>query len=312
MKILRRVLIGCLGLFILGIVIFAVVAGVMLSLGPPEQHRTEETQEQPITVPRLPGGVTPSPAEVPAPPASLRVELALDEGRFDVRPGKPGTPVTVAADYDEGVYDLVQVTQTTAGGGQTVRIQFHSRYSVLRRLLTIGHAEADKNHLTIYLPTDVPIDLSGSISKGESDFDLTGVPLTGLDLDLRMGKHTVGLDQPNPLRLEMLRLSMKMGELRTRGLGNAHFANANFEGSMGQLGLDLRGDYIGDAKVTARAAMGEIRLRVPAAIHVKMESRVIMGGSSGGRERQEDLPPGTPTLTVSGSVTMGEIRVDRD
>jgi hypothetical protein len=312
MKILRRILIGCLGLFILGIVAFVVVAGVMLSRGAPEQHRSQATQEQPITVPRLPGGVTPSPAEVPPPASSLRVELDLEEGRFDVRPGQPGSPVKVDADYDEGVYELVQETQATAGGGQTVRVEFHSRYSMLRRILTTGSADASKNHVTIYLPTDVPIDFHASISKGESDLDLTGVPLTGIDVELRMGQHMLALDQANPLRMEALHVSMKMGELRSRGLGNAHFAEAEFQGSMGQMGIDLRGDYTGDARVRARLTMGEVRMRIPAGVHVEMENRVVMGGTSGGRREKEELPPGAPTLRVDGSVTMGEMRVDRD
>ena len=312
MKILRRVLIGCLGIVILGIVVFVVVAGVMLSRGAPEQHRSQATQEQPITVPRLPGGVTPSPAEVPPPASSLRVELDLEEGRFDVRPGEPGSPVKVEADYDEGIYELRQETEATGGGGQTVRVSFHSRYSVLRRMLTTGSADASKNHVTIYLPTDVPTDLRASISKGESDLDLTGVPLTGIALELRMGQHMLGLDQPNPLRMELLDVSMKMGELRSRGLGNAHFREAAFQGSMGQMGIDLRGTYTADAQVRARLSMGEMRLRIPAGIHVEMENRVVMGGTSGGREEEEHLPPGAPTLRINGSVTMGEMRVDRD
>jgi len=312
MKIVRRILIGCLGLVILGIVVFVVVAGVMLSLGAPKEHWSQATQEQPITVPRLPGGVTPSPTEVPPPASSLNVELDLAEGRFDVRPGEPGSPVKVDADYDEGIYELIQETEGAAGGSQTVRVQFHSRYSVLRRILTTGSADASKNHVTIYLPTDVPTHLSASISKGESDLDLTGVPLTGLELQLRMGKHLIALDQPNPLRMETLSVSMKMGELRSRGLGNAHFSAAEFQGSMGEMGLDLRGAYTADAQVRARLSMGEIRLRIPADIHVKMENRVVMGGTSGGRDEEEKIPPGAPTLTVNGSVTMGEMRVDRN
>jgi len=312
MKILRRILIGCLGVFILGIVAFVVVAGVMLSRGAPEQHRSQATQEQPITVPRLPAGVTPSQDEVPPPASSLRVELDLEEGRFEVRPGEPGSPVKVDADYDEGIYELVQETEATAGGGQTVRIGFHSRYTMLRRILTTGKADASKNKVTIYLPTDVPVDLQGSISKGESDLDLTGVPLKGLDLELRMGQHTVGIDQPNPLRMESLRVSMKMGELRSRGLGNAHFSEAEFTGSMGEMGIDLRGTYTADAKVRARLSMGEVRMRVPSGVHLEMERRVVMGGATGRRQEEENLPPGAPTLTISGSVTMGEMRVDRD
>jgi hypothetical protein len=312
MKILRRILIGCLGVFILGVVVFVVVAGVMLSLGAPEQHREQATQEQPITVPRLPAGVTPSPAEVPPPAASLRLELDLEEGRFDVRPGEPGSPVKVEADYDEGIYELLQETEATPGGGQTVRVGFHSRYTMLRRVLTTGKADASKNHVTIYVPTDVPVDLSGSISKGQSDLDLTGVPLRGIDLALRMGQHSLEINQPNPLRMELLQVSMKMGELRSRGLGNAHFAEAEFTGSMGQMGIDLRGDYTADARVRARQSMGELRLRVPTTVHLEMASRVMMGGTSGGRREEESLPPGTPTLHVDGSVTMGEIRVERD
>lgn len=311
MKVVRRVLIGCLATIVLAVLVLAVVAGVMLSLGPPEQRPATSSAEQAVDVPRLPAGVTPSPVEVPPPASSLTVKLELEEGNFEIRPGESGGSVRIEADYDEGLYDLTQETVATEGG-QTVTVRFRSRYTMLRRLLTLGKVDGSKNRVRVILPPDVPIALAATISKGESDLDLSGLALRGLDLELQMGQHSVTFDRPNTLAIERLVLSMRMGELRTRGLGNARFRQARFDGSMGQMGLDLRGSYAADAVAVAHLSMGEMRLRVPSDIHVKSQSRVLLGESTGRRADPTQIPPGAPTLTLDGSVTMGEIRVEPD
>jgi hypothetical protein len=310
MKIARRVLLGCLAVLILGVLVLVVVAGVMVALGPPEQRPARAEEEQPVTVPRLPPGVTPSPREVPPPAAALRVELSLDEGRFDVAPGEPGGGVRVEADYDQGLYELAQETVPTSGGGQTVRIDFRPRYSTLRRLLTLGHVDANRNRVRVVLPPDVPLTLAGSIERGESRIDLSGLALSGLDLDLAMGRHEVSIDKPNPLTIADLRLSMRMGELRARGLGNARFRAARLEGSMGNMDIDLRGAYAADARVDAHLSMGEMRLRIPDDVRVKVESRILLGESGGKHRDAASLPPDAPTLVVTGSVTLGGIRLE--
>ncbi|MGD8374841.1 MAG: hypothetical protein PVF68_01765 [Acidobacteriota bacterium] len=312
MKIVKRILVGCLGLAVLLVVGLAVTAGIMVALGPPESR-----PGQPANVAEaLPGAGTlpvpdPAPGEVPLPRGRARVELHLEEGEFDVRPGRPGEGVRVEGDYDPGLYEFVHEV-TGDEDDPVVRISLRSRYSMLRRLLTLGDMEEFENRLTIYLPPDVDLSLDCTISKGTSNLDLSGLALSALDLDLSMGEHDLRMDEPNPIAMEDLRVQLSMGEFSARKLGNARFRSARIEGSMGEMRVDLTGAYVQDAEVRAGFSMGEASLRLPSDIDVDLSRRVVFGEASGGRKPEREIPAGAPHLVVVGSMTLGELRVTWD
>ena len=63
MKIFKRLLIGCLGLIVLVVVGFALTAGIMVALGPPDSEPGQSASlETPLSGDRLPapGGETSS------------------------------------------------------------------------------------------------------------------------------------------------------------------------------------------------------------------------------------------------------------
>ena len=313
MKIFKRLLIGCLGLVVLVVVGLALTAGIMVALGPPDSEPGQSANlEASLSGERLPSPVDPAPGEVPLPALAsrARVEIDLEEGEFDVRPGKPGEGIRVEGEYDPGIYDLIQET-VGEGDDQTVRISLKSRYTILRRLLTLGNLDDMHNRITIFLPPDVALALKCRISKGESRVDLSGLALTDLDLDFRMGEHRVRIDEPNQLSMEKLRIRVSMGEFEARKLGNARFRSARIDGSMGEMEMDLRGEYLGDATVVARFSMGEARITVPSEINTEVQRRVMLGESSGNRRRDE-APADAPHLLVQSSVTMGELRITWD
>lgn len=312
MKIVKRVLIGCLGLAVLLVVGFAVTAGIMVALGPPDSQ-----PGQPANVAEnLPGAAAfpvpdPAPGEVPLPRGRARVELHLEEGEFEVRPGRPGEGVRVEGTYDPGLYEFVHEV-TGDEDDPVVRISLRPRYSMLRRLLTLEDMDEFENRLTVYLPPDLDLSLTCDISKGTSDLDLTGLALSALDLDLSMGEHDLRLDEPNPIAMEDLQVHLSMGEFSARQLGNARFRNARIEGSMGEMRVDLTGAYVQDAEVRAGFTMGEASLRLPSDIHVDVSRRVMIGEASGGRQPELEIPADAPHLVVVGSMTLGELRVTWD
>jgi hypothetical protein len=306
-KVFKRVLIGCLGLVVLVIVGLAVTAGILVALGPPPSQPGQPASiQEPLAADR-PLPVEPAPGEVPLPAAAgsrVAVSIDLEEGEFDVRPGQPGAGIRVEGEYDAGIYELRHET-TGEGDARQVRISFRPRYTLLRRLLTIG-AKEPPNRLTVFLPPDVAMDLRCRISKGESRIDLGGLPLAGLDLDLTMGDHTVRIDEPNPLSMDRLRLRVAMGEFDAVRLGNARFREARIEGSMGEFDIDLGGSYVEDATVGARFRMGEARLIVPSDLNTEVTRSVFLGEAKGNRRPEGAAPRDAPRLRVAGSVTMGE------
>lgn len=309
MKYLKRISLGCLVLVLGLFILVALSAGIMMMLGPPEHRPEHTTQSQALETPALPEAAYPAPGEVTIPPLSLRVRLDLAEGEFRILRGEPGEGIRIDADYDAGVYSLEQEYRPGDGGDEVVDIRFRSKYSIMRRLLTMGSVEPD-NRITIYLPPDIPMSIEGRIRIGASTVDLTGLALTGVDLSLEMGEHDLLFDEPNPLGMEELRVYVSKGEFHLRGLGNAGFRSASIQGSMGEVLVDLRGSYQADAVVRTRFRMGEMTITVPENIHLDVHpGMVFLGERTVSVEESADVPEGAPTLEVRSSMSMGELRI---
>ena len=54
MKLLKRISLGCLVLAVALFLLVAVIAGIMMLAGPPEQRPEQATQSQAVETPRLP------------------------------------------------------------------------------------------------------------------------------------------------------------------------------------------------------------------------------------------------------------------
>jgi hypothetical protein len=309
MKLFKRISLGCLVLAVALFLLVAVSAGIMMLLGPPEQRPEHATQSQAVETPRLPEAAYPAPGEVTIPPRSLRVNLDLAEGEFHILRGEPGEGIRIEADYDSGVYSLEQEHRPGNDGIEEVDIRFYSKYSIMRRLLTMGAVEPE-NRIRIYLPPDVPLSIEGRVRMGESELDLTGLAITGVDLSLEIGEHKLVFDEPNPLGMEELRLYISKGDFNLQGLGNAGFRSASIQGSMGEARVDLTGAYQADAVVQTRFRMGEMTITVPEDVHVNIEpGMVFMGERRVSVQQSDDIPEGAPTLEVHSSLTMGELRI---
>ena len=317
MKAIKNIFLGCVVLAVVAFTILAITAGVMVSLGPPNQHREEFARSQELDTPRLPPAASQTPAgEVTIPSLSVQLRLDLKEGEFRILPGNPGDGIRIEANYDSGIYALEQEHQSSGAGVEgeagveKVTIRFYSKYSKMRRLVTLGGDFELDNRIKIYLPPDIPINLIGTIGMGESRLDLSGLPLTGLDLSLTMGDHEVQFDEPNPLGMEKLHIYTSKGEFTAKGLGNAGFQSATVQGSMGEVTLDLCGEYIRDASVRTRFRMGALRITVPEDIHVNVvPSSVTLGEQHSSVKKGENIPDDAPSLSLQTSMSMGELRI---
>jgi len=242
------------------------------------------------------------------------VKVHLEEGAFTIRPAPAGTSISVEGDYDRAVYDLKTELTRDSDGNPSYSISFLPKYSMLRRILSQGVIEIDDatNHLTIHIPRDLPIDLDMKISKAESRLFLGGLALTNARLDLSMGEHRIVADEPNPLEMGTLDLDVGMGEVRMEGIGLLRPGTINLAGGMGEVRLDLGREISRDTTVTARMRMGEMSIGLPRRARVDARSTVWLGEASGSaRDARYDDDPDLPTLTIRGSVTMGELKYQR-
>jgi hypothetical protein len=245
-------------------------------------------------------------------PMQLNVEL--QEGSFDIKPGEPNGQVRVEGRFSEALYELTQRTETQDGKARTT-IRFRSKAPAWARMLAgIGNGDEERPRLTLLIPPAVPIELSLNVSMGESRIDLGGLTLSELGLDLSMGNHEVDFRQPVVDGLTLLRLNTRMGNVRVENLGNARAKSVEASGSMGNLTADLGGDWRpgSEAELTFTQSMGEVRVNVPTKVRLEADVRDAEGKTRiVPSDADETKDPKAPVLRVRVSSSMGEGRVTR-
>ena len=251
------------------------------------------------------------------PDRPLRVEIELEEGEFEVRPGASGAGVRVDGTYAKAYYELTE-EHTPAGepGGPATVIRLRPTHSFFVRLVAgaLGGHGGMHNALTVTLPRDVPIALALTLRAGESRTDLGGLTLTDLDAELAMGEHRLDFSEPLAGRPHRVRVDGGMGEIQLERFGNAGPRELDVEGRMGSLTVDLGGDWPAGAVADVRldGAMGEFRLNVPNDVRIAPDSNAssVFGATS---QPAADTDPSAeaPLVRLHLTNAMGETRVRR-
>ena len=255
-------------------------------------------------------------AGVAVPDQPLRVDIELEEGEFEVRPGPPGSGVQVDGTYVKAYYELIE-EHTPAGepGGPATRIRLRPAHPWFVRLIGGGFGgDHAHNALTVTIPPGVPIALTLRLRAGESRTDLGGLTLTELDAELVMGEHRLDFSEPLAGSPSRVHVEGGMGEIRVERLGNARALEIEISGRMGSLTADLGGDWSTDAvaDLTVDNAMGELRIDVPDTVRVAPDSNSsAVLGESGRILPGTDASGAAPHVRLHLSSTMGETRVRR-
>jgi hypothetical protein len=308
--------IGCVSFVALLVVGFAIAVfyakSTLADLGDTTPTRVERAIEiQPPTAEAPPPG-TKSAAASASGPMQLNVEL--QEGSFDIKPGEPNGRVQVEGQFSEALYELTQRTETQNGRSRTT-IRFRSKAPAWARMLAgIGDGDDNRPRLTLLIPPAVPIELSLNVSMGESRIDLGGLTLSELGLDLSMGNHEVDFRQPVVDGLTRLRISARMGNVSVENLGNARAKSVDASGSMGNLTADLGGDWRpgSEAELSFTQSMGEVRVAVPTKVRLEADVRDSEGNTrTVPADDDETKDPKAPVIKVRVSASMGQGRVTR-
>lgn len=314
---------GCLGVgFVLAVIAFVVVA--LPALGPgPDPKPVRLSEAVPMDVMAGAGRETPELGSVEAPPGPAEappqgvtaaatgtgewtLDLDLSIGNFTLEPAPPGEGLSFDADYDDARYAFEHEIDED---DRAVRLRFRKRSK--SHNLFWNRGEDDFNRIVVRLPRGVPLRLAGEIAIGETRAELGGLHLTGVDLDFDIGDHAVNFSEPTTGDMESFSLRSALGELTVHDLGNASPARVDVAQDLGELLLDLAGDWRRDADVRARVNLGECVVVVPETVHLDVErAAVSLGGLN--RPRLDDgaaLPEGAPRLTLDVEGSLGEVTV---
>ena len=109
-----------------------------------------------------------------------------------------------------------------------------------------------------------PMDITINAGAYDSRLDLSGVPVTGLDISDGASNTVVTFSEPNPTVMEKLQYKSGASNIEFDGLGNANFKEMRFEGGAGSYKFDFSGQLQQDAQVDIRGGAGSFEIIIPA------------------------------------------------
>jgi len=118
----------------------------------------------------------------------------------------------------------------------------------------------------LYFGDAVPIDLKLELGGTASSLDFSGIPLRTLRLKVEASQGSVVFNEPNPVKMDYLRIESGASELSIFGLGYARADRVRFEGGMGKFNLDFseNAEALVGSVADIEIGMASIDIRLPA------------------------------------------------
>jgi hypothetical protein len=135
------------------------------------------------------------------------------------------------------------------------------------------------------------IDLALNLALGavDAEVELGGLRINTLEMSTGASKAVVRFSRPNGARCDRAAISAGAAEVSLLGLGNSRCDRIDFEGGVGKVLLDFSGAWSSSAKVQATMAMGELTLRLPRRIGVRVSmSKFLSSFEPAGLVRRGD------------------------
>ncbi len=213
---------------------------------------------------------------------ALKIELMYAGGRLDVSPSDTQLLYDVRLRYDaerslprrewRRVGRTGHFRLATASSSEDRRDADEAmRSGELELELEDLPRDADAaGRLDLSLNSSVPTDLRLGIGAGRARLDLGGTHLTALEIITGAGDVEVGFPRENRAAMELLSIKSGATAFMAENLGNARFRRLEFYGFVGDVVLDFSGSWRSSAEAEIRMGLGELLMRVPAHIGVRV------------------------------------------
>ena len=249
---------------------------------------------------------------------ALEIELMYAGGRLDVSPSDTHLLYDVRLRYDaerslprrewRRVGRTGHLRLTTASSSEDRRDADDAlRSGELELELEDLPRDADAaGRLDLSLNSSVPTDLRLGIGAGRARLDLGGAHLTALEIITGAGDVEVGFARENRAAMELLSIKSGATAFMAEHLGNARFRRLEFYGFVGDVVLDFSGSWRSSAEAEIRMGLGELLMRVPAHIGVRVRRRGLASLNAANFEKVGDywLSPNWETARVRLEITL--------
>ncbi len=196
----------------------------------------------------------------------LEVEVGFGMGKLAIERGEAGLLYRAVFDYDEA---FATPTHTYRNGLLDIGID-------MRKQGRFGTRPSVDSSLDLWLPGGIPIDLRLDFGAGESDMDLSGIPIRKLEFNTGASRSEVRIDEANRERMESASFNVGAADLTVRGMGNLRAERVTVKAGAGSVTLGLEGDWPRDARVSVEMGLGALEVRVPADLGVRIRHESIL------------------------------------
>jgi hypothetical protein len=199
---------------------------------------------------------------------SLDATVRLDIGSMDISSEKQvGSLYSYDLMYDK--VSFVPDIQYNPNPGKTDGRLFISLQNT--RNIQI-HPQGNNSKLRVALSNSIPIRLNVNAGVGDSHLSLSGLKLSRINFESGVGEAKISAYELNPVQCEYVKLKNGIGRLEAIGLGYLNFRELEFEGGVGGASLDFSGEWKQNADIRIQVGVGEVNVRVPREIGVKVDS----------------------------------------
>lgn len=128
----------------------------------------------------------------------------------------------------------------------------------------------DRKPVDIKIPVGVPVVLA--LEGNGSDFVVNAKDILFKRLDISVGSGSVvlSLKDENPLSMDLLRVSVSLGNVKIFGLGHFHARVIELDCGAGKLEASLEGSWKGLEEFTLFSTVGKIELQKPKDISIRL------------------------------------------
>lgn len=130
-----------------------------------------------------------------------------------------------------------------------------------------------KNRWELEFSPETPLVMDVKVGAGEGELDLTGLKITEFDMDVGAGDFALRFDEPTAVPMERMTLDTGASRIEVVGVSNASPEELRLRGGVGDITLDLTGNWTRSSEITIRAGAGTLKLTVPSDIGVEIETR---------------------------------------
>lgn len=241
----------------------------------------------------------------------LIVSIEVDAGKVTIDKNSSASQINIVGDVNEKFDDL--------------EIGFderHNEFSLIldRKKWLKNIYDDDVSKLEISLPENVKIEFTSKIKAGEIVHNLGGLQLISFELHNFAGEVTVEFAEPNKIEMEYLDIDVKIGETRLKRLGNANFSDANINGGIGEMQIDLSGENLNSSRVNIDLDIGSSKIDLPGNVGIKLRSSTMGFLTDSNIDRSfekrgryyfsSNYDKAVKTMYVSINTGIGELKVD--